>query len=262
MFRRIELYKFVEGSIIDTQTRGNTPIVYNTETYVPYVIGRSVVEAKNELSKASLEIKLALNNPVAQRHLSTLVDTVLTLTVFQQTNVTTNVIWKGRLAKVKISGKKVSLIFESIFTSMRRPGLRARWQKPCRHPIYGPGCKVNKADFLFEDDVASLVGTTVGMTDLSIYEDGYFSGGIIETQDNNILRYIVAHVGNVLTLSRPFEHLQTQFDTLGAGNVAVNLYPGCDKSLATCIGRFDNVLNNGGFYWIPTKNPMGGSSVI
>lgn len=263
MFRRVELYRFVEGSIIDTQTRGNTPIVYNAETYTPYVIGRSTVESKTELSKASLEVKLALNNPVAQRYLSTIVDAILSLTVFQQTNTTTNVIWKGRLAKVKLSGKKVSLIFESIFTSMRRPGLRARWQKTCRHPLYGPGCNLDKETFKYEDEVADCDGLTVTMTDLSLYDDGHFTGGMIKTQDDGVYRYIASHVGNVLTLSRPFEHLQALFDVTGLpGDVVVDLYPGCDHNLPTCIAKFSNELNYGGFPWIPTKNPMGGSSIV
>lgn len=265
MFRRTELFRFVEGSLIDTQTSGNAPVTYDAgdgdETYTPYAIGRGVVEVKNELSKASLEITLALNNPVAQRYLSTIVDTVMTLTVFQQTNATTNVVWKGRLQKVKLNNKKVSLIFESIFTSMRRPGLRARWQKNCRHSIYGPGCGVDKAAFAFNDDVADCDGVTVTMTDLSLFDDGYFTGGMIETLDNNVLRYVLNHSGNVLTLARPFEHLQALFDA-GPPPLAVNLYPGCAKNLATCIDRFNNVLNYGGFPWIPNKNPMGGSSIL
>lgn len=263
MFRRTELYRFVEGSLVDTQTSGNKPIVYDAgdgdETYTPYSIGRGVVEVKNELSKAQLEVKLALNNPVAQRYLSAIVDTVLTLTVFQQTNSTTNVVWKGRLQKVKLTNKAVSLIFESIFTSLRRPGLRARWQKSCRHSIYGPGCGVDKATMLVADAVVSIDGAVIEMTDLSAFEAGYFTGGIIQTQDNNVMRYILNHTGNVLTLSRPFEHLQALFD---AGPVSVNLYPGCPKNMTACDGTFDNLDNFGGFPWIPPKNPMGGSSIL
>lgn len=265
MFRRTELYRFVEGSVINTQTSGNAPVTYNAgdgdELYTPFAIGRSVVEVKNELSKASLELSLALNNPVAQRYLSGIVDTVLTLTVFQQTNATTNVIWKGRLAKVKLSNKKVSLIFESIFTSMRRPGLRARWQKNCRHSLYGPGCTVDKALFAFNDDVVSISGVDVVMTDLSLFADGYFSGGMIETLDDNVLRYIIAHVGNNLTLARSFDHLAALV-AAGPPPIAVNLYPGCAKTMTVCDGTFSNIDNYGGFPWIPNKNPMGGSSIL
>lgn len=265
MFRRTELYRFVEGVIVDTQTSGNKPVTYNAgsgdEVYTPYAIGRGVVEVKNELSKASLEITLALNNPIAQRYLSAIVDTVLTLTVFQQTNATTNVVWKGRLVKVKLTNKKVSLIFESIFTSMRRPGLRARWQKSCRHSIYGPGCKVDKATVLFANDVVAIDGNDIELTDLSTFSAGYFTGGIVQTQDNDAMRYILSHVGNVITLSRPFEHLNEIF-AAGPPPIAVNLYPGCPKNMTACKDIFDNLDNFGGFPWIPPKNPMGGSSIL
>lgn len=263
MFRRVELYRFVEGSIIDTQTRGNKPVTYNAgsgdEVYVPQVIGRGAVESRTELSKASLEITLEIANPVAQRYLTAVADSVLSLTIFQQTNNDTLTIWKGRLSKVKLDAKKVTLTFESIFTSLRRPGLRARYQKACRHSIYGPGCNVVMASFLTTDDVSAISGTSITMTDLSGNPAGYFIGGIIETQDNSQKRYIVNQSGNVLTLQRPFEHLQELFD---AGPVSVNLYPGCPKNIEACIDRFNNVLNYGGFPWIPSKNPMGGSSIL
>lgn len=266
MFKRTELYRFVEGSLIDTQSRGNKPVVYDAgsgnETYTPYAIGRGQVESKTELARASLQVTLALNNPVAQRYLSGIADSVLTLTIFQQTDSTVNVSWKGRLAKVKLSNKNVTMVFESIFTSLRRPGLRARYQKSCRHTLYGPGCNLDKALFEHEDDIASIASDGLSYTigDLSLFEEGYFSGGMIEAS-NGVFRYIAEHSGNVVTLSRRFEFLESEFATLGAGNVPVSLYPGCPKSIEVCHERFDNVLNYGGFPWIPTRNPFSGSIV-
>jgi hypothetical protein len=46
------------------------------------------------------------------------------------------------------------------------------------------------------------------------------------------------------------------------GSQTVNLYPGCNKSMDHCINRFDNILNYGGFPWIPGKNPFGGTSIV
>jgi len=42
----------------------------------------------------------------------------------------------------------------------------------------------------------------------------------------------------------------------------VKIYPGCDRVRATCESKFDNLDNFGGFPWIPTKNPFGGSSIV
>jgi hypothetical protein len=264
--KRRELYKFVEGSIVNTQTSGNVPVSYLSETYEPWSLKRAVVQVKNELTKASLEITLSLDNPIAQRHLSTTVDSVVSLTIFQQTDATTNVVWKGRMVKVKPEAKVVKLVFESIFTSLRRFGLRARYQKACRHTIYqglpGMGCGVNKALHAYEDDVVSLSGSTLTMTDLSLYPDGRFAGGMIETLDDNVFRFVTAHVGNVLTLSRPYDHLAQLVAAADPALVAINVYPACKNNMDDCLDVFDNLDNYGGFPWIPSRNPMGGQSIV
>ena len=41
----------------------------------------------------------------------------------------------------------------------------------------------------------------------------------------------------------------------------IYLYPGCDRTLATCTAKFGNSANFGGFPFIPTKNPFGGSPI-
>ena len=47
-----------------------------------------------------------------------------------------------------------------------------------------------------------------------------------------------------------------------AGSAAVEIAPGCDLRRATCAGRFNNLLNFGGFPDIPGRNPFGGGSII
>ena len=43
---------------------------------------------------------------------------------------------------------------------------------------------------------------------------------------------------------------------------AVTLHPGCDRTLATCKGRFANQINYGGFPWIPGQNPYGPAGAL
>ena len=62
-----------------------------------------------------------------------------------------------------------------------------------------------------------------------------------------LIRFIVLHNGDDLTLIRPLYGL--------AASDSVNLYEGCDRSLATCIAK-GNVINYGGFPWIPQTNPF------
>jgi hypothetical protein len=42
----------------------------------------------------------------------------------------------------------------------------------------------------------------------------------------------------------------------------VKIYPGCDRTKETCNDKFSNILNYGGFAWIPAKSPFDGSSIV
>lgn len=256
-----ELFKFVEGSEVTTQTRGDTDVIYNGETYVSqYAIRRGNVESKRELSKASIDIMVDLSNPLAQRHLASPVDTVVTVTVFQQTSTSTDVFWKGRLSSTRATGKAVTLTCESIFTSLQRPGLRARMQKSCRHALYGPGCGVDPELHAVVGTLTDVNGQKLTITGLGAYPDGRFRGGMVMAPDG-VVRFVVDHVGNDLTLSRPFEVLQRLFDLNGPGEVVVKSYPGCRHNMADCKDVFNNLRRYGGFPWIPDKNPLGGIAI-
>lgn len=65
---------------------------------------------------------------------------------------------------------------------------------------------------------------------------------------------IVGHAGANLTLMAPLPGL--------AAGMSAKLYAGCDRSLSVCGSRFDNVVNFGGFPWIPLKNPFSGDAIV
>jgi hypothetical protein len=81
--------------------------------------------------------------------------------------------------------------------------------------------------------------------------DGYYSGGMIEI--GSVLKYIIASQGATLTLMQP---LGVNIDSNGS---AATLYPGCAHNLSDCQTKFNNLLNYGGFPWIPgdRNNPFG-----
>ena len=56
---------------------------------------------------------------------------------------------------------------------------------------------------------------------------------------------------NTITLMNPFS------SSLAPGEV-VNAYPGCQRSEAICVSKYDNILNHMGWARIPTRNPFSG----
>lgn len=249
----VELYRFTQGATVWTWTSGDAAVVHASETYVPYPISRNAVTQGTDIHKANLAVKVPRNNPIGLQNIQYPQEAIQGLTIFEKEGSEVRVFWKGRVISSKLAGSEITLGCESVFTSMRRPGLRRRYQKPCPHALYGRGCKVVKADFDFPGTVAAISGTTLTVAAAAGQPDGYFTAGIAETADGTP-RLIVEHVGSTLTLMRPFYDL--------AVDDGITLFPGCDQSEEVCHDRFDNLDNHGGFKRLPAKNPMGGSSIL
>lgn len=264
----VELYRFTSGDRVWTYTATEAPQSHNGETYAPVAVGRSEIQARNELSKANLDIRVDAATDFARYLMTKYLEQIVGLTLFEKNGATFDTIWKGRLANVKPGTAEVTLSFESIFTSLRRPGLRARYQRPCRHALYGRGCGLNKDDFAIPGRLGAMSGDTIQVYEAAGYPNGYFSGGMVEAPDGT-LRFILGHLGDTLTLSRPHDSLIELRAQAGwgvsyggqYGGVKVILYPGCDRMKETCLSKFNNLANFGGFPYIPSKNPFGGSSI-
>lgn len=256
-----ELYRFVEGATVWTVTSADTAEVYNAETYTPITLGRTEAEVKNELSRANIEVSVDLGNAMAKRWLKTVIDDVVTLTVFAKDGVDVAVVWKGRLAAVKADMLAITLVFESVFTSLRRPGLRLKYQKSCPHTLYGRGCNLDKAAWEVTGPVSSVSGTTVVMPIAATYANGHFTAGMIKSSDG-VYRFITGHTGDTLTLIRALDQLSEDFITFGAGGFSAQIYPGCNRTKEACKDKFNNILNMGGFPFIPNKNPFTGGSIV
>ena len=261
----IDMFRITNGTRVWTMTSAAREQTYGSgeagalELYVPTPIGRGQIEIKNEVAKGKLEVTLPIDHELAVTLLSQFSEQIMTLTLFSR-RIETEVAWKGRLAGLKPDEAELKMTFESIFTSMRRPGLRARFGKSCRHALYGRGCFLDPEDFATAATVTALTASTVTAPAADALADGYFTGGMLRSP-GGILSFIINHVGPLITLQRVSYDLVTQFAETGSG-MAITLYPGCDHTRQTCNSKFDNRLNYGGFDWIPQKNPMGGSSIV
>lgn len=257
--RPIDLYRFTQGADVFTYTSTDHTVTYLAEDYVPTAIGRGNIDLKTDLAKSNIEVRMPLTHPQAEIWLKTQVEVSIGLTVFQQNDLGTNVIWKGRMAGIKPGRADVAFTFESVFTSLRRPGLRARFQRTCRHPLYFGKCKLNRADFVEPGLATSASADGLVITVDVVMAAGDFFTGIIETPDDGAMRFITAQSGFTLTVTRPMPLLTLA--ALAITDVDVNLYPGCDRSRERCDTRFANLNNNGSFPYIPIKNPFDGTSI-
>jgi uncharacterized phage protein (TIGR02218 family) len=251
----LELYKIVIDDSSDGSAfhfcNGDEPFEHEGDTYEPVTIGRSDMAQGEEINRQNVQIRVPFDNPVAAVYLEDTPDVVAIVTVFRVQDADTSeptvlTFWKGRIAGTRAEGQQMLLECESVFTSMRRTGARARYQVQCRHALYGTACGVNKASYAVAGTVSAVDDVLLTVTGADSEADGYFVGGMIEF--DGVFRFIVGHTGTTIRLWRAMPGL--------AAASSVTLYPGCNRTLGVCNERFNNALNYGGFPWLPNTNPF------
>lgn len=263
MSELIGLVEFRCGSDVRRFTSRAIDILWNGFIWYAYPYQHGEVQQTAEITKNDLQFEFPLTDEFAKSHLGYGRDEVTIVTLYR--NGLDNpddyeVFWKGRIADAEANDTTITLICESLFTTIRKMSLTEVMQKFCRWVVYHDGCWLDKAAFAVNTSVTALDArrTTLTCPAAATKPDGYFTGGMIALP-NGVLRYISNHVGNQITIWRPANEVAA---ALALGAVTLPLYPGCDGSLKTCSDQFHNEDNNGGFYWIPPINPNSGAKVF
>jgi uncharacterized phage protein (TIGR02218 family) len=250
----VELYEFVEGPTSYRYCTSVEPVSYLNRNFTPSPIARDRVKQAGDAFKNNLTITLPRGNAFALSYITFTPDSSTSLTIYRGHQGDNNfvVYWKGRVLGGEVTNNAIQLNCESVFTSMRRPGLRAKFEYICRHSLYSVNCGVSDALFSNVGTVADVLsgGTVLQVAAAAALPNGYFTGGFVKMGEAR--RFVVLHNGSDLTLSRPFNR-----SPLGE---SITVYAGCDHLRSTCNDKFNNVLNFGGFSWIPERNPFNGFS--
>lgn len=253
----IELYEFVQGQRKWHLVSAADPVTLSSLVYIPSPVERSRVNQTTDTFKDGLSLTFPRDDPFASQFLGFAPEEVTTVTLrrghYGDPDNQFIVYWKGRVAGAKTSGNEVQVECESVFTSIRRPGLRARFEYGCRHSLYSRGCGAQLVLYKLTGVVQALTGgVTITVLGSAANGNGYYTGGMLLTPDGSS-RFIISHTSDIVTLSRPIASL--------VGGMTVDLYPGCDHRRETCIAKFNNLNNFGGFPFIPAINPFDGSLV-
>lgn len=259
----IELYQFKRGlSESYLQTSHDEDIFYQSATYESTQIQRAKIEQNAEIERQSMKVKIQRNNPILDNFIQFPPTEVITLTIFRYhandggtPEVAT--VWQGRVLTAEFTGSSASLDCEPVFTSLKRPGLRRKYQTQCPHVLYGAKCQVNEFAFVAIGTISVInvsVITAPQFVNLGT-NNSYMRGGYIHFE-NRDLRTIVDYDRSAgeLTLASPLEILEV-------GSI-VNAFPGCRHNLSDCKDIFNNIENYGGFPYVPSKNPFGGGRVF
>lgn len=253
----LELYRFSMGETQWLYTSADHEIEKEGDKYIPTYIKRGEITRTGDARKSTIEIEVAASNPLPLlfRNGWSAGSMVLTIYRHHYGDSEFSVLWKGRVIGNKWVGSRAVLLSDSVFTMFKRSGLRRAFQVGCPHILYGTGrgaCNVVKDSYKVTGTAAAVAGNVVTVAAAGGYAPGYFTGGMCKTGDSVML--IMGHSGTSVVLLDAVPGMAE-----GAG---VELWPGCDHSLATCTSKFNNAINYGGLPFLPTKNPFSGDALV
>ena len=254
----VELYVFRRG-LSETYylTSHDEDILYDSNTYLSVQIRRDTIEVNQEMERQPLKIRVQRDSAVLQNFIQFPPTEVMTVTI-QKYHINDTptpevaTIWRGRVLGANWKGSEAQLDCEPVFTSLKRPGLRRRYQAQCPHVLYGPKCKVNGNAFAVTDTLTGVASAVVTAPGFAISADYFFGGYLVF--DNREFRTIIADDGaGNLTMAYALSELE-----IGS---QVQVFPGCGHDLLDCENKFNNLDNYGGFPFVPLLNPFGGTPI-
>lgn len=255
----VELYEFRRGSIVDRYTSTDSDIVVDGETYLSATLKRSELDTSSERARSAVRITCARNFPIAELFRVSPPPYVVAFTlrrVHRSDLTDVAVIWVGRVLNAEWHGATADLSCEPVTTSMKRMGLRRKYQRQCPLVLYGQGlgqCNVNRDAHKTTTTVTSISGQVLTVAALTSKP---WAGGFVEWEapDGSVeYRFIESFTGLDLKLSQAFHGLAVS-DT-------VTVSPGCNHTQAMCNATYANGANYGGFPFTPLKNPFDGTPV-
>lgn len=254
----VELYEFTYSSKAWRYTSADEQQTYLSNVYLPISIRRTNIEQTQEMNRSDLSIEIMRDTELALQFLVYPPAEVMLVRVYLQHRgeLETIVGWVGRVLNCEWSGSVASLKCESVFTSMRRVGLRRLYGASCPHVLYGRRCGAVRQDFEDSYVVEFASDNILVCEGVETLAADYLPGGFVEFIDTDGILHRRAIIGqnlNEVTMTAAIRQL-TQGDQ-------VTLAPGCKHNLDDCENKFNNLVNYGGFPYSPELNPFDGKTL-
>lgn len=250
--RPLRLYLFELGvSQRWAYSAADRDIVHNTVLYQAQPLSDDGVRLTGETSADTLRIVAPADIGVAQlwRPLPPSDEVLLTIFDTHYELGEAEAVWTGSISSVRWPhDDRCEIVCQSLSASMDRNGLTLGYQRGCPHSVYDEQCGVSRVLFRHPATVSAANGAAITHNATA----GLFAGGFVEWQRNGRTetRGVDSESGQQLALLGGTSGLPV--------GTNVNLYPGCDGTSAMCVGRFNNMDNNGGFRHMPGKSPFDG----
>lgn len=240
-----EVFTIQRGSSVWRYTSARESQTVNGNVYLAADVKRGDVEQKQDTGGQQFTVTLALALSAAQ---ALTVDTnekvTVTLLRTQTAGDPITMALVGTVVQTKFSGDDMELTVATVEREFKRLVPRVRVQPTCPWAFLSPQCGLDPSTYATAATISSVSGQTITVDAVSAQSA---VGGWIVLPSGRKL-FIAAQDGDDLIVwgRIPDEAVAT---------ASVTVYPGCDKTFATCETTFSNAKHFGGFPNLPIRNP-------
>jgi uncharacterized phage protein (TIGR02218 family) len=251
----VEMFLFQRRETCWQYTSSDAVQVLGSKTYLPRTISRGAFDRGDEAGSSTVTVRLDRVLKVVSQFLEGSTPTPVSLTIYRRhrTDGEPIVLFSGVVANAERLGEEVILTCVSPLSAEEKAIPRERIMRTCPHVLYGPRCTVDPTDY---DNTATLTtpsGTHYPVTGMASTESGIYTAGVMVKNSTGQRAFIQKHSWSLIG-GHDFWLLQP---VAGWGNGdAVTVYEGCNRKHTTCLSRFDNMANFGGFPLHPERDPF------
>lgn len=247
----VELYRFTTPSRTYLYTSDANSYELSGDVYEPVPIRRKALAGTSQEDSPVLDVEISIAAQLVIDFAFSIPETSLVMEIIRSHGgpAESATIWEGAVTGISVSGRVATLRVPSRFgEGMSAPMPTVYWQTQCNHVVYNGRCGAARGSFEESAVVDTIDASGVNLTLSTVggQPDGWFNSGEIVIDATGERRLIVAQVGTDVQINFPFREL-----SLGD---AVTFVAGCDRTVATCFAKFNNVDNFGGHPLIPILN--------
>lgn len=261
--RPVEVYRFVQGGVVFDFTSAEDEVIVDGVTYEPETISRGRIAQSPTDRNNTLQVTVPSSNAFVSRFKASVPASRASVTIkrvqrgdFPGPESIT--IYEGFVASVAFENELSEAVIacKPVESASSRAIPRFSYQSLCNNVLFDDNCKVDDTDsrWRLTAVVSAQSGATITVPGAGAFGADWWVGGFVEIDGGDDLRLVVAQSGNDLTLLLPFP--------ASAVGRTVTAFAGCDHTIETCDTKFDtpedtdsNVINYGGFAFVPTRNP-------
>jgi uncharacterized phage protein (TIGR02218 family) len=264
----VELYDINLGTQSWHFTSGEEPVTIDMIDYEPMAIHRESFPVGREENKPETPITIPATHEFVQMFIPLVPAQIATVTLrrFHRYDLLTETIslFAGYVTGIKFSddGLTATIGVAPFTENMSRPVPRYVYSGLCNHVLGDRWCNADGTvdletgstpsglPFKFTGTVTSVNGLSVVVSGISgTYPDNFFQSGRVLTAAGDT-RLVTKQNGSNIHIYVPL------FEGADLVGQTVSVYIGCDHSLPICASNFNNVINYGGFPFVPLTNPF------